>query len=181
MRIFKKKPFFEAPKPTKAQARELRKARRAYIKAAKDSCSWDYSYLLKTMQCYFRWQELKFKYIPIAEDSEWYSSRARMLADLIYAWQEKELFEYNYPDPLPTGKDRSTSIEMLLDSSRYIQRSYVNTKNWDKYIPVEDEHYKEHPEEWKEWIEKYPDELYKEKAKQLFYKAMHAYLDLLWD
>lgn len=171
-----KKPAFKAPKITKSQKREIKQARKAFLRASRNARAWDYSFLLDAMLKFFRWQAVRFKYVQIAEDSWWYSQRARLIASLIDAWQNKSIVDVNWKienQEILKKKDGTLDLPNSVD---FTVNQYVNTKNWKRYLLPGDD-----PEKIEKYFKDFPDELYRQKAKHLFFVAMNQYIEYLWD
>lgn len=137
--------------------KELKEWKRTFIyhDILKNDQDWDYDFLLSLIEFKLKRMSQYFHTHHIVENEDWYGT----LCDRAIA-----ILNAGYKTNIVLSKD--------------LNGIYVNTRNKNRFIPA----YMKRIQHNQEYLDKYElADIREEKAKALFWKFLHHYIELLWD
>ena len=127
----------------------------SYHDVLKDDEDWDYGFLLDLIEFKLKRMSQYFHNHRIVENEDWYGTLCDRAVDILYAGYKTDI---------------------VLSSD--LNGIYVNTRNKNRFIPA----YMKVITHSKEYIDKYElASIREEKAKALFWKFLHHYIEVLWE
>jgi hypothetical protein len=127
----------------------------SYYDVLKDDFDWDYEFLLDLIEFKLKRMSNYFHTHRIVENEDWYGTLCDKAIAILHA---------GYKTDIVLSKD--------------LNGIYVNTRNKNRFIPG----YMKRIIHSQEYLDKYELALIREeKAKALFWKFLHHYIEILWD
>ncbi len=127
----------------------------SYYDILKDDFDWDYDFLLDLIEFKLKRMSNYFHTHRIVENEDWYGTLCDKAIAILHA---------GYKTDIVLSKD--------------LNGIYVNTRNKNRFIPG----YMKRIIHSQEYLDKYELALIREeKAKALFWKFLHHYIETLWD
>lgn len=127
----------------------------SYYDVLKDDEDWDYGFLLDLIEFKLKRMSQYFHNHRIVENEDWYGTLCDRAVAILHAGYKTDI---------------------VLSSD--LNGIYVNTRNKNRFIPA----YMKVITHSKEYIDKYElATIREEKAKTLFWKFLHHYIEVLWD
>jgi hypothetical protein len=127
----------------------------SYHDVLKDDFDWDYDFLLNLIEFKLKRMSNYFHTHRIVVNEDWYGTLCDRAIDILYA---------GYKTDIILSKD--------------LNGIYVNTRNKNRFMPA----YMRVIKHNQEYLDKYElATIREEKAKVLFWKFLHHYIEYLWD
>lgn len=126
-----------------------------YHDVLKDDFDWDYDFLLSLIEFKLRKMSDYFHTHQLVENEDWYGTLCDRALAILHA---------GYKTNIVLSKD--------------LNGIYVNTRNKNRFVPV----YMKRITHNQDYLDKYElASIREEKAKALFWKFLHHYIEVLWD
>ena len=127
----------------------------SYYDVLKDDFDWDYDFLLDLIEFKLKRMSNYFHTHRIVENEDWYGTLCDRAIAILHA---------GYKTDIVLSKD--------------LNGIYVNTRNKNRFIPA----YMKTIIHNQEYLDKYElASIREEKAKALFWKFLHHYIEILWE
>lgn len=129
----------------------------SYYPVLKENYEWDYSFLLDLIEFKLKRMSQYFHTHDIVENEDWYGTLCDRAIAILNAGYKTDI---------------------VLSSEIKFEGIYVNTRNKNRFIPA----YMKRIIHSQEYLNKYELAIIREeKAKALFWKFLHHYIEILWD